>query len=297
MENKKKDKWDKFGIILKPVGGLLAALTMAAFGFFGSSYLEHRQDTEMRVRLYTELMSKREEAESALRKDMFRSIIDSFLNPQAKSPSLESNMLQLELLAYNFHESLNLKPLFIHLKRQIADDKSIDAAAKLEYLERLFKVAREVTRKQVAALELAGAKRDMGINWNNFFKSKEIIRLEDFSLAMDTIERDFRVSVQDANPTTKEIKVKLEIRTPKKSSGEVDEDIREFWVGFFDFPLIDNTRLSHDQRCAIILNEFRQQTAQITVLYFPGSHASLKDKPYYREMVESLIPDKSKGKI
>lgn len=70
METKKRDGWDKADVILKPVGGLLTALALAALGFFGSNYLESRQDTEMRIRLYTELISKREAAESALRKDM-----------------------------------------------------------------------------------------------------------------------------------------------------------------------------------------------------------------------------------
>ena len=48
---------------------------------------------------------------------MFTSIIDTFLKPQA--PSLDVRILNLELLAYNFHESLNLKPLFFDVDRQI----------------------------------------------------------------------------------------------------------------------------------------------------------------------------------
>ena len=123
MENKEKDKWDKAGVILKPVGGLLAAITIALFGFLGSNYLERRQDTEMRMRLFTELISEREQAESALRKDMFKSIIDTFFNPQVKSPSTDDKLLNLELLAYNFHESLNLKPIFEQIKEEINDSE------------------------------------------------------------------------------------------------------------------------------------------------------------------------------
>jgi len=62
------------------------------------------------TRIYLELTSKREESESALRKDMFVSIIESFLRPGAAT--LDERVLNLELLSYNFHESLNLKPLF-----------------------------------------------------------------------------------------------------------------------------------------------------------------------------------------
>ena len=70
-----KDWWDKAAIILHPVGGLLAALAVAGLGFFGSQFLEKRQAEETRARFYSELISKREEADSALRKDMFMSII------------------------------------------------------------------------------------------------------------------------------------------------------------------------------------------------------------------------------
>ena len=51
---------------------------------------------------------------------MFRSIIQSFVTPQKDDPpDMEEQLLNLELLAYNFHESLNLKPLFIHLWKKI----------------------------------------------------------------------------------------------------------------------------------------------------------------------------------
>ena len=103
------------------------------------------QANETNVRIYTELMSRREEAESALRKDMFVSMIQSFLKPG--SGSLDEKVLNLELLSYNFHESLNLKPLFVYIDRQIRDSRE---PAKKDYLERLQRVATEITRKQTA---------------------------------------------------------------------------------------------------------------------------------------------------
>ncbi|HQU34931.1 MAG TPA: hypothetical protein PLB88_11485, partial [Thermoanaerobaculaceae bacterium] len=108
-EKPEKDWWDKAAVILHPLGGLLAALAVAGLGFFGSQFLEKRQAEETRARFYSELVSKREDADSALRKDMFMSIIQSFLGPG--STSIEDRTVKLELLAYNFHESLNLKPL------------------------------------------------------------------------------------------------------------------------------------------------------------------------------------------
>jgi hypothetical protein len=53
--------------------------------------------------------------------------------------------------------------------------------------------------------------------------------------------------------------------------------------------MIDNTRLSHDQRCSVVLNAFEGELADITLAYFPGSYASLKEKPYYQEVVQNLM--------
>lgn len=313
METKKRDRWDKADVILKPLGGFLAALSIASLGFFGSrslerqktieiKHLERQKAKEVNVRLYSEIMSKREEAESSLRKDMFKSIIDSFLRPGPQPPSIEEKVLNLELLAYNFHECLNLKPIFAHIKKQITAYKNAD---KQYYLKRLEKVAKEIKKKQLLVLEEAGEKFERGIDLEELREKPGGVQLTpDETFKLGNIERRFRIYVLKDNPITKEIKLRLEIRTPKQpekadtklsaenedvESGDVELKDAEFWVGFFDFPMIDNTRLSHDQRCAVTLTKFAKSFANITVVYFPGSHASLKEKPYYQEVIQNLL--------
>jgi hypothetical protein len=111
-EEEKMDFWGKLSLVLHSGGGLLTAVTVAILGFIGSNYLKDRetaetayrermQANETNVRIYTELMSRREEAESALRKDMFVSMIQTFL--KAGSSSLDERVLNLELLSYNYH--------------------------------------------------------------------------------------------------------------------------------------------------------------------------------------------------
>jgi hypothetical protein len=75
------------------------------------------------------------------------------------------------------------------------------------------------------------------------------------------------------------------VRTPKESPL-----VRRltFHVSYFDFPMIDNTRLSRDQRAAVALNEFGEGGADLTLVFFPGSYASLKEKVSYDEVVEKL---------
>jgi hypothetical protein len=53
--------------------------------------------------------------------------------------------------------------------------------------------------------------------------------------------------------------------------------------------MIDNTRLERGQRCAVVLNSFNEQSADLTLVLFPGAYASLKEKPYYNEVLESVL--------
>src|ERR1043165_5879165 len=135
-EKKEKDFWDKVDVVLRPLNGLLTALAVALLGYYTSSIVRQQETRDSNERVYTQLMSSREQAESSLRKDMFLSVISVFLRPEAGG--LEAKMLNLEMLAYNFHESLNLKPLFAHIDRQLMESKD---PAKAVYVGRLNQVA------------------------------------------------------------------------------------------------------------------------------------------------------------
>ena len=287
MDKNGKDSWDKAAIILHPVGGLMAALAVAGLGFFGSQFLERRQAEETRARFYSELISKREDADSALRKDMFMSIIQSFLKPA--STSVEDRTVNLELLAFNFHESLNLKPLFAQLNAEIARSAT---PAKRDQKDHLEKVAREVTRKEMVVLEGVGRSFERTVDFDEVSTSPGGLALEPARLTLNGIDRHFTIVVKKVNTELQEIQVRVEVRTPKGQTGDFEANEAEFWTGFFDFPMIDHTRLSHDQRCAVIVKNFGQSSARIALVDFPGSYASLKEKPYIQEMIQELLGPK-----
>ena len=286
MADKPRDVWDKLAIIFQSLGGFVTAAVVAVLGIVGSSYLSQKQALDTNVRLYTELMSKREESESALRKDMFASIIDTFLKPQVQS--LDTRVLNLELLAYNFHESLNLKPLFVSIEQQIKDTKD---PKKQDFRNRLSRVAREITRKQMVVLEAAGQKVDTK------FPLADVptepggapLELEETVLTLDDVEREFRIFVMELDLASEALRLRLEVVTKEQPSSPFLINSVSFWVGFYDFPMIDHTRLSHDQRVAVTLNSLDEGYANMTVVYFPGSFASLKEKPYYQEVVKDLL--------
>jgi hypothetical protein len=279
-EKKEKDFWDKVDIVLRPINGLLTALAVALLGYYTSSILRQSEVRETNQRVYTELMSSREQAESGLRKDMFLSIMQIFLRPEGAG--VESKMLNLEMLAYNFSESLNLKPLFSHMERQI---NTSAGSEKKDFKERLNQVAKEVTNRQMVLLEQVGRKFSRTVDFEKLHSSPGGLELEPEKLVLNNIEREFMLSVLRYDPEQRELTMELGVRTPRESA---NVQRRTFIVGFYDFPMIDNTRLSNDQRASVVVNQLNEGGADLTLVYFPGSYASLKEKVSYDEVVENL---------
>jgi len=298
-DEKKKDKWDLTDIILKPVGGLLTALAVGLVGYFGTQSLNRTQAQDTDVRLYAQLMSQREDAETSLRKDMFKSIIDTFLKPQTVGP--KEKVLNLELLAYNFHEALDLAPLFQDVYREI--DESPQSPVNDNLKKRLERAADEVKSKQIAALEDAGGKQDITINLRELEQRPQGIMVIDGPLSSRPIDPDgvtalpnsyFKVEALLVDQKKRQIRVKLEVNTPRRGSrvqseNETDTTYSVFWISPFDFPMIDNTRLPYGQRCAIVLRRFGDPMAELTLVTFPGSRASLKEKPFFDEAMRDLL--------
>jgi hypothetical protein len=225
-------------------------------------------------------MSQREQAESNLRKDMLVSVIQSYLAPDAGS--VEARLLQLELLGYNFHDSLNLKPLFLDLQTQIQR-----GPGRSDLVKRLRRVAREISERQRFALELRGDSFRRTVDLQELASAgKAGVALEPASLTVDGAATEVNLRVLAADPQTPQLTVRLETLTDGADHPSTTRV--EFDVTYFDFPMIDSSRLENGQRCAVILSAFGRQTADVTTVCFPGEYASLKDRPYYDEVVRQL---------
>ncbi|HZN02482.1 MAG TPA: hypothetical protein VFD06_02730 [Candidatus Polarisedimenticolia bacterium] len=278
-----KDLWDKFGVLLQPVGGALAALAVAVVGIRGSQVINERQAADTNARLYSELMSRREEAESSLRKDMFVSIIDSFLRPQPGD--LGSMVLNLELLAYNFHESLNLKPLFLDLQRRLRETSQ---ANREEYRQRIDRVAREITARQLFSLEGHGDSFRRSVDLEDLERTGRFGQeLDAEEVQVDGTRVVVRVRALELDRANQQLIIRLEV-SPAEGGPELTESRATFQVGFYDFPLIDNTRLANGMRCAVTLSAWSKSNADLTTTCFPGEYASLKDRPYIDEVMKKL---------
>ena len=230
---------------------------------------------------------------------MFNSIIGTFLKPQ--TVGLKEKVLNLELLSYNFHEALDLAPLFQDVYREI--DESSKSPAHDSLKRRLERAAEEVKSKQIAALEDAGRKQDITINLRDLEQRPEGIKVIDGPLSSPLMNSNgvtslpnahFKVEALLVDQKKRQIRIKLEVRTPRTGSRDLSEDETDttysvFWITPFDFPMINNTRLPYGQRCAIVLRRFGNPVADLTLVTFPGSRASLKEKPFFDDAMREIL--------
>ncbi len=242
---------------------------------------ERAQTTDTNARLYSELTSRREEADSALRKDMFTSIINSFL--REGPATIDQKLLNLELLVYNFNDSLDLKPLFVQIGREIQQNPR-----RSEYAARLERVAEEIIKKQMLVIQEGGDTFDTTVNWKTLsFDGGAPAVAKD--LTSEGLTRNFKLEILGADEASRQIQLRVTVRGGQRGTGETTS--AEFWLGPFDFPMIDNVRLPHDKRMASVLNNFdaRSGSADLTLAYFPGKYAGLREKPYIDEVLAKLL--------
>jgi hypothetical protein len=215
---------------------------------------------------------------------MLVSIIAQYLRPSDND--LDAKVLNLELLAYNFHDSLDLRPLFFDLQRQINRSNNAD---KKELMDRIQSVAKEITAKQLFALEGHGKsfRRSIDLDELNAARGKGGIALDGETITIRGITCQVNLRALRANVDQKLVEVRLEVKAPPDRP-DLTDTRATFEASYFDFPMIDNTRLSNGLHCAVALGNFSDVGADLITVCYPGEYASLKDRPYYDEVIQKL---------
>src|SRR5947209_4488869 len=138
-------------------------LVVALGGVFLTSWQKDRDNADNNNRLYTQLVSQREQSDTTLRTEMFKAVIEKFVSG-AKTGDPHDLVLKLELLAYNFHESLDLGPLFKEVVRVIDQNKNMSADERKQLKKRLDAAAGAIVYQQVSALALKGRQLAANVN-------------------------------------------------------------------------------------------------------------------------------------
>lgn len=245
-----------------------------------------REQAEQQFRLYTDLMSKREESDTAVRRGLFDKLMGTYLAPNPGD--VGKRLVALELLSLNFHDSLNLSPLFWELAADIG--KLPAGKPHDEFSDQLDRVASQVKQRQAALLEVDGRRQDFDVDLNHEFAGNDAPtfhvkapRVRDDNSSAEAPPREFDVSVVAHDPVHR--RLKLTITSPGLKT-------LAFWLDPYDFPLVNFSRISRDERIAVVLHRYNNRpgfmAASLVFLYFPSWRSGAKDKPYLDDLIARL---------
>lgn len=262
----------------------------------------------------TSLLNQREQAESALRGNMFHDLIGPIIGAEKDGADIPPDREQLlvELLALNFHEHFELEPLMSHVDQRLERNNR----------ESLRSIARRVRERQFATL----TKREDGlsptqqayiynvdVNLPEKEKKSQLPRtlnihfeeLTEIKSPSGIYTLTFKIFRPDwSNQTFRvlfSVTDKPMVRPPgsplqtTNKAGEDDSEVvylyREFFLTWFDFPLTDNTLLADGTRFSLVIDEVNPEDkwAKFKLLWFPQDYFAPQERPTnYHQMHEKL---------
>lgn len=271
--------------------------------------LREREVRESNERLYAQLLTQRESSDAQVRKDMFGVVIKSFL-AEPKPGDWNTKVLQLELLANNFNQSLDLAPLFKDVARRLRIAPGLSRATRRDLQKRLDANAADLIFRQVTALAQRGYSADATVgvsDWKSHYgdpyirgtiAKSQLVPTTALAPADAAEQIDFRVEVTDVDLQQREVEVRLLVYFPAQQLE------RTFSVGLYDFPMLDNTQLPYGLRASVVITEFsipetvedRDANAffKLHLVVFPASSASFKERQDYDDILLDMLRMKSK---
>jgi len=112
-------------------------------------------------------------------------------------------------------------------------------------------------------------------------------------IELNGVERFLQLYISDVDFCKKTAKTQIILKKDDSADPEVD---RSFKLDYYNFPMVDNTRLSKNHRLAIIMDVFEltgnDPHIEIVGIIFPSEYASLRDRPGMQEarkLLESAL--------
>lgn len=290
---------------VKAVGmpGVTLLVTLVG-GYYFNDLLKDRESRESSERLYAQLLLQREAADANIRKEMLNLVINRFF-AETKKGDLSAQVLQLELLANNFNQSIDLAPLFKELARHLSEEHEASKSQLAEMKKRLDVSAATLIFKQVASLGRRGFVKEVSLalgGWEERFgkpfldERVPLSRLDPLatgSASQSTVR--FQLEVIDVNLARREVEVRLRVYFPEGTGENVD---RHFWVSPYDFPMLDNSQLSYGLRSSVVITEFfvpeqedsvDNSVVKFHLVVFPAASASFKERQDYDDVLLDMV--------
>lgn len=324
-KNRNRDLWGKVESFAK----IVAAVGVTIGSLWIPYIIGKTSEQSDRAKVYMQVMSEREKADTAIRQEMFKTLLANYLgrfedNATENEESFRKRIMFLDLLNLNFQEYLNARPLFEDVYSRLENAKKKDKTGSKEYetwgklQEQLIRVAKNVASSQSAMLTPSGLSRTF-----NLTKGKAVcIRLYSVdnlveltaklekqplldrktescsdasvlnSQRMDKGSPAIDVELEEVNEAAVRVKVTPYQESFKNGTLNFVQALKpiRFEVSFFDLPYMDNTRLFDGSRFALLLSHVdkKEEAAEINAIIFKGEFMSLRDRPFFEEMLQKL---------
>ena len=273
------------------------------------------------------IQSQREQAESQLRASMFNSLISPIAGPQTgdKPMPADREVILTELLALNFNENFEMKPLMEDAIKRLAMEKPKSKNGE-DPREALWSIARRIAERQKASIsrewsasEAAQSSKLFPFGWlllpwkSAADSSRQGCQVYYLNLDARTERHAEPVSAAafgdiidlkspDGNYTLRmvavhpdwenqTIRVSTQPFLSEQTNPKPTDTQYNFTLTWLDLPLTDNTLLSDGNRYAAYIRSFYNdfQTVSVTVMWFPKGYFTPRERPLNYNEVQELL--------
>jgi hypothetical protein len=276
------------------------------------------------------IQSQREQAESQLRAGMFSSLIGPLGGPEkdGKPMAADREVLLTELLALNFNENFEMKPLMEHAVQRINEEYLVKPGGD-DPREPVWQILRRISERQKAAISMewsAYRATQSARMWPfNYIlgprrveassKGCEVVsiivdsKLEQHGepLSIDancqasvafrdvihirSVDGNYTLQLAAVKPNWIDQKVKVSAQPflSSQSKPKATDPSYNFELSWLDLPLTDNTILPDGNRFAVYLRSVYNETLMINVMWFPKGYFTPRERPLNYSEVQELL--------
>jgi hypothetical protein len=286
--------------IIDVIAKVLAASALVLGAFIANSYQSKLTGTT--------ILSQREQSETQLRASMFSSLIDPVVGPRkGDSVPAEREALLVELLALNFHEHFELKPLLMHADQRLGA-KQVDAMTTQQAQaarESLRSIVRRVTTQQIASLlreDSSTQTQSQGCSIyllniqavaseNQPGGACQISKPFEEVISVKSPDGKYTLNVVASNPDweNETFNVSVNLATNDPAEEQRYQDLAyNFVLTWYDLPLTDNTLLPDGNRFAFSLAAVMNgKEATLRLNWFPKDYITPRERPLdYRQYLQ-----------
>jgi len=260
------------------------------------------------------IQSQREQAESQLRASMFASLIGPIMGPATdKQIPVDRELILTELLALNFNENFEMKPLMEDVIRRLNAERVGKKETVDDPREPLWSMARRISERQKATISREwSASRSTNrssaqgceayyLNLNTTMERHDAPVTADaecqvaaaFSDIVDLKSPDgnytLRMVAYRPDFDNQTVRVSTQPFLSRQNSPKSTDTQYAFTMTWLDLPLTDNTILSDGNRFAAYLRTFYGETVSVTVMWFPKGYFTPRERPLNYTEVQQLL--------